>query len=260
MKHRLITTYIQKKKNVKYSSISISISSHPDGLVHRNYWNLTDVDPCCTTVQEPPKILLVRFRTPNNLTPPRQQDQPSMCAADCWSRLAHIGPTLIQSSCYKNPVSQSHILHANSPQFNLCTLSISIMATRIPENRRDWMCGTYCHEFEYFPTQPAASLSDMVFGFLEDGEDLPESVSSEKGCGEIENFDDEDGEKDSISNVEERKSYWENQHQILQVLSSVLFYHTLYIVNISLWGLLKYIMSLDSKAHLFLVYFVSTFL
>ncbi|KAM3700321.1 hypothetical protein ACJW31_05G089800 [Castanea mollissima] len=90
------------------------------------------------------------------------------------------------------------------------------MATRIPENRRDWMCGTYCHEFEYFPTQAAASFSDMVFGFLEDGEGLPESVSSEEGCGEIENFDDEDEEKDNIGNVEEDKSYWENQHQILQ--------------------------------------------
>lgn len=135
------------------------------------------------------------------------------------------------------------------------------MATRIPENLRGWMCGTYCHEFEYFPTQPAASLSDMVFGFLEDGEGLPGSISSEEGCGEIENFD-EDEEKDDIGNVEEDKSYWENQHQILQVLklSTVLFHYTLYIVNISLWGPLKYVMSLDSKAHLFLVYFVSTFL
>lgn len=131
------------------------------------------------------------------------------------------------------------------------------MATRIPENRRDWMCGTYCHEFECFPTQPAVSLSDMVFGFLEDGEGLPGSISSEEGCGEIENFD-EDEERDNIGNVEEDKNYWENQHQILQVLT-VLFHYTLYIVNISLWGPLKYVMSLDSKAHLFLVYFVSTF-
>ena len=91
------------------------------------------------------------------------------------------------------------------------------ITTRIPvAGRRDWLSDTY-HEFEYFTQQPTASLSDMVFGFLEESEGLPQSVSSEEECRKIENLV-EDEEKENIGNVDESKSFWENQHQLLQVI------------------------------------------
>jgi len=89
------------------------------------------------------------------------------------------------------------------------------ITTRIPvAGRRDWLSDTY-HEFEYFTQQPTASLSDMFFGFLEESEGLPQSVSSEEECRKIENLV-EDEEKENIGNVDENKSFWENQHQLLQ--------------------------------------------
>jgi hypothetical protein len=52
------------------------------------------------------------------------------------------------------------------------------------------------------PTQVTASFSDMVFGFLEEGD-----------------FDEDDEkETDNDGNVEEDKSFWKNQHQLLQVI------------------------------------------
>ncbi|GLT64459.1 hypothetical protein SLA2020_369520 [Shorea laevis] len=90
---------------------------------------------------------------------------------------------------------------------------VALSTTRTPtgRRRRDWMCydGHECT----VPMQVAASFSEMVFGFLEDGEGLPESVSSDEGCREIEDLDDQDDN----GNVEDQdKSFWENQHQLLQ--------------------------------------------
>lgn len=74
-------------------------------------------------------------------------------------------------------------------------------------------------EYCTVPMQVTASFSDMVFGFLEEGEGLTESVSSDEGCREIEDLDeDEEREKDNDGNVEEDKSFWKNQHQLLQVI------------------------------------------
>lgn len=68
----------------------------------------------------------------------------------------------------------------------------------------------------------------MVFGFLEEGEGLPESVSNEEeGCREIEDLDEDENHKgkDDNGNVEEDKSFWENQHQLLQVIINYSIYH-----------------------------------
>lgn len=68
----------------------------------------------------------------------------------------------------------------------------------------------------------AASLSDMVFEFLEDGEVRLESFSSSGGCSENGALDvdeeDDDKEKNS-SSEEEKKNFWDSQHQTLQVIS-----------------------------------------
>ncbi|XVF40482.1 hypothetical protein PTKIN_Ptkin01aG0117200 [Pterospermum kingtungense] len=90
-------------------------------------------------------------------------------------------------------------------------------ATRI-----SWDFTYGCQEFKFLE-QPDSSLSDMEFGFLEDG-DQGTSESDEFG-GDKEMVDgggeklgddiDEEKEKDGNS-VENKKSFWENQHQVLQ--------------------------------------------
>ncbi|KAJ6728579.1 hypothetical protein OIU74_006604 [Salix koriyanagi] len=55
----------------------------------------------------------------------------------------------------------------------------------------------------------------MVFGFLEDGDSSSESTSSE-GCHENKILDMEEEENDG--NVEENRSFWENQHQLLHAI------------------------------------------
>ncbi|XP_021902251.1 uncharacterized protein LOC110817841 [Carica papaya] len=64
--------------------------------------------------------------------------------------------------------------------------------------------------------QPTASLSVMVSGYFEDGEPplLPRS-SSKNIISHGEEDDDEDEDKPSDS-VEDEKSFWETQHQVLQ--------------------------------------------
>ncbi|RVW95924.1 hypothetical protein CK203_025819 [Vitis vinifera] len=69
-----------------------------------------------------------------------------------------------------------------------------------------------------FTAGQAASLSDMAFGFLEDGEGWPESFSSTGGCSENGALDDDEDDADkekNSSSVEENKNFWESQHQIL---------------------------------------------
>jgi hypothetical protein len=87
-------------------------------------------------------------------------------------------------------------------------------------HHREWRSCDDAHECTV-PMQVAASLSGMVFGFLEEGEGLPESVSSEEeGCREIEDLEEDEDQKgkDDNGNVEaEDKTFWENQHQLLQV-------------------------------------------
>ena len=70
----------------------------------------------------------------------------------------------------------------------------------------------------------AAGLSDMAFGFLEDGEGWPpESFSSTDGSSEngaLDDDDDEDDDKEKKSSSEEdKKNFWESQHQTLHVNS-----------------------------------------
>ena len=73
-----------------------------------------------------------------------------------------------------------------------------------------------------FPEQPDSSLSDMEFGFLEDGDQkFPGSCNSDEfrgnemvDGGEL-GDDDEEKENDG-SSVENNKNFWESQHQVLQ--------------------------------------------
>lgn len=75
-----------------------------------------------------------------------------------------------------------------------------------------------------FRDQPEASLADMVFGFLEDGEGSPATPNSEEyKQNEILNHEDEEQEKNST--VDENRSFWENQHQLLQVNLKILLAH-----------------------------------
>lgn len=72
----------------------------------------------------------------------------------------------------------------------------------------------------------ATSLSDMVFGFLDDGfaED-----SQENTCSSGDGYDDGDEEENSCS-VEESKLFWEEQEQLLQVIYYYLFSFPLNII------------------------------
>ena len=95
------------------------------------------------------------------------------------------------------------------------------IATRISWNHRNLTYG--CQEFK-FPEQPDSSLSDMEFGFLEDGDlGIPGSCKSDefRGANEMVDgggeFGDDDKEKENDgSSVENNKNFWESQHQVLQ--------------------------------------------
>jgi hypothetical protein len=76
------------------------------------------------------------------------------------------------------------------------------------------------NQFEFLD-EPAASLSDMVFGFLEDG-DWSSGSSGSEGCHENEMLELEDEGEENNGNVEEDKSFWENQHQLLHVNITIL--------------------------------------
>ncbi|CAK7350579.1 unnamed protein product [Dovyalis caffra] len=84
---------------------------------------------------------------------------------------------------------------------------------RIPFNPQNLVSNN--NQFEFLD-QPAMSLSDMVFKFLEDGDWSPESSSSEE-CHENKTMDLEDEEKENDDIVEGDKSFWEKQHQLLHV-------------------------------------------
>ncbi|CAK9327429.1 unnamed protein product [Citrullus colocynthis] len=70
-----------------------------------------------------------------------------------------------------------------------------------------------------FPGIEVSSFSDMVFGFLDDGELSPaEGFGSSFDSQESETtaFDENDEEKENGESLEESKSFWETQNQILQ--------------------------------------------
>ena len=90
---------------------------------------------------------------------------------------------------------------------------------RIPFGQLNLMSNV--NQFELLDQQ-APSLSDMVFGFLEDGESWSESGSSE-GYHENKRMDLEEEEEENNGNVEENRSFWENQHQLLHVSITILY-------------------------------------
>ncbi|XP_022721006.1 uncharacterized protein LOC111278644 [Durio zibethinus] len=97
------------------------------------------------------------------------------------------------------------------------------IATRISWNHRNLRYG--CQEFK-FPEQPDSSLSDMEFEFLEDYGDQGFHVSCNTdefrgnemvdGGGELGDDEEEEEKENDGSRVENNKSYWESQHQVLQ--------------------------------------------
>lgn len=70
------------------------------------------------------------------------------------------------------------------------------------------------------PATSSESLTDMVFGFLDDGfaEESPENT-----CSSGDGYDDEGDEEEDSFNVEESKLFWEEQEQLLQVKLFCLF-------------------------------------
>ena len=86
---------------------------------------------------------------------------------------------------------------------------------RIPFSQQNLMSNI--NQLEFLD-EPAASLSDMVFKFLEDGD----CSSGSEGCRENEMLELEDEGEENNGNVEEDKSFWENQHQLLHVNITIL--------------------------------------
>ncbi|KAF8413870.1 hypothetical protein HHK36_001864 [Tetracentron sinense] len=88
--------------------------------------------------------------------------------------------------------------------------------TKFPVSRRILICGDYEVEFSV----GAVSLADMVFGFFEEGEESPESFST-NGDHSYNDEESVDDEKDGNSgSVEENKAFWETQHQLLHATLS----------------------------------------
>lgn len=77
-------------------------------------------------------------------------------------------------------------------------------------------------EFAYVEEQPGdTSVGDVEFEFLDDGDMLlAQSASSdERHSNEMElDQEENEGDKDHCGNIEENRSFWENQHQLLQVI------------------------------------------
>ncbi|EEF50854.1 uncharacterized protein LOC8288057 [Ricinus communis] len=85
---------------------------------------------------------------------------------------------------------------------------------RIPIYQQDFPVNS--QEFD-FHDQPMGSFSDMVFGFLEHGEDQSFQASpSSEDSYENEALDEEEDEEKENGGFQEDKSFWDNQHQLLQ--------------------------------------------
>ncbi|KAA0056993.1 hypothetical protein IC582_029363 [Cucumis melo] len=67
-----------------------------------------------------------------------------------------------------------------------------------------------------FPGIEVSSFSDMVFGFLDDGEGWPAEGFGSSLESDTTGFDENDEEKENGESLEESKSFWETQIQILQ--------------------------------------------
>lgn len=95
-------------------------------------------------------------------------------------------------------------------------------------------------------------LGDVEFEFLDDGEIM--SLAKSEGSGdefhqsnEMELDDEDDGERVDGGSVEENRSFWDNQHQLLQV---ILTWHVLDYSILSLFDLLNRSMLIHAKEKL----------
>lgn len=94
-------------------------------------------------------------------------------------------------------------------------------------------------------------VGDVEFEFLDDGEMMMSLVKSDESSGdefrqsnEMELDDDDDGERVDGGSVEENRSFWDNQHQLLQV---ILTWHVLDYLILSLFDLLNRSMLIHAK-------------
>ncbi|KAM7525090.1 hypothetical protein LguiA_014992 [Lonicera macranthoides] len=84
---------------------------------------------------------------------------------------------------------------------------------RIPMSHRIFTCNSQESEFS---SDPAMSLSDTVFGFLDpEWEGSPNSIVNNNGYDQDEN-ENENGEQENLGDSENNKSFWETQHQLLR--------------------------------------------
>ena len=78
-------------------------------------------------------------------------------------------------------------------------------------------------EFTYLVEQPEpdASVGDVEFEFLDDGNMLLAPSASSDECDHPNGMelDEDEEEKDQDGTREENRSFWENQHQVLQVIN-----------------------------------------
>ncbi|XP_061341555.1 uncharacterized protein LOC133287883 [Gastrolobium bilobum] len=72
-------------------------------------------------------------------------------------------------------------------------------------------------EFVYAVEQPDKSVGDVEFEFLDvDGEMMLAQSSSSDECHHTNEMELEEDEEDKIGTTEENRSFWDNQHQVLQ--------------------------------------------
>lgn len=73
-----------------------------------------------------------------------------------------------------------------------------------------------------------ASSDDVLFGFLDEGNQSPEDFSDSVNL----NAGGDDGdEDDNNNNSEENKAFWQEQEQLLQVIFSSFFINKIYIFH-----------------------------
>ncbi|KAI4296755.1 hypothetical protein L6164_036683 [Bauhinia variegata] len=90
------------------------------------------------------------------------------------------------------------------------------IAARIQASRRRRYGGSINLEFRC-SEQPESSSSDVEFDFLDEGEvHLAKSSSSDECSQDVMTFEEDEEERDDNGNAEENRSFWDNQHQLLQ--------------------------------------------
>lgn len=131
-----------------------------------------------------------------------------------------MGPTtFVYKASLNNPKCTTSFFFYSTKKENLISTKQKLInmpgaRTRIPNDHRNSVSGG--REYDVFD-HPAATFANMVFGFLEDGNESLASSGEEYPRNEI-MLEEEDEEKVNSGSMEEDKKFWENQNQLLQVL------------------------------------------